>query len=93
MRKIWTIAKREYGAMVATKAFLISIALMPVLMFGGIFIASRAQKVGDVRDKVIVVVDGTGGLLSGDLEQSAANLQLYRRQRRINSGSNRQIHD
>jgi ABC-2 type transport system permease protein len=73
MRKIWTIAKREFGAMVATKAFLISIALMPVLMFGGIFIASRAQKVGDVRDKVIVVVDGTGGLLSGDIEQSAAS--------------------
>jgi ABC-type Na+ efflux pump permease subunit len=72
MRKIWTIAKREYGAMVATKAFLMSIALMPILMFGGIFFADRIQNMGDDVDKRIVIVDGSGGVVAGDLEQSAA---------------------
>ena len=59
-RKVWTIARREYGAMVATKAFLLSVTLMPVLMFGGIFVANRLSNVGDVKDKAIVLVDGTG---------------------------------
>ncbi len=70
MRKLWTIARREYGAMVATKAFLMSIALMPILMFGGIFVASRMENFGDVRDKTIVVIDGTGGTLATALEQA-----------------------
>ena len=70
MRKIWTIARREYGAMVATKAFLISITLMPLLMFGGIFVANRLQDVRDVDDKVVVVVDGSGALLD-DLQKAA----------------------
>lgn len=71
MRKIWTIAQREYSAMVATKAFLLSITLMPVLMFGGILVANRLKDVRDVSDKVMVLVDGTGGILFDDLEQTA----------------------
>jgi ABC-2 type transport system permease protein len=72
IRKVWTIAKREYGAMVVTKAFLISIALMPVLMFGSIFFASRMENMGDVTDKTIVIVDGSGGALAADLKHAAA---------------------
>ncbi len=71
MRKIWTIAQREYSAMVATKAFLLSITLMPVLMFGGILVANRLKNVRDVKDKVVVLVDGSGGVLFADLEQAA----------------------
>ena len=72
MRKIWTIARREYGAMVVTKAFLISIAFMPLLWFGGIVVATRFKDVRDVADQTIVIVDGSGGALFGDLEQAAA---------------------
>jgi hypothetical protein len=36
MRKTWVIACREFSAMVATKAFVISMTLMPLLMFGSI---------------------------------------------------------
>ncbi|MAT72305.1 MAG: hypothetical protein CMJ58_22605 [Planctomycetaceae bacterium] len=72
MRKVWTIARREYLAMVATKAFLMSIALMPVLMFGGMIVAGRLQNVTDTSVKTIVVADGTGGLLYDDLQQAAA---------------------
>ena len=44
IRKVWTIARREYGAMVVTKAFLVSIAFMPVLWFGGVIVGTRMQK-------------------------------------------------
>ena len=38
MQKILTIAKREYQALVRTKAFIISLLVMPVFALGGIFI-------------------------------------------------------
>jgi ABC-type Na+ efflux pump permease subunit len=69
MRKIWTIAVREYRAMVATKAFVITVTLMPVLMFGGIFVANRLEKIESPRAKTIVLADGTGGELFADLER------------------------
>src|SRR5688500_14830947 len=71
MRKLWTIAKREYGAMVATKAFLVSITLMPLMMFGGMLIASRMEKMGTKSDRTIVVADGSGGVLFDDLRKAA----------------------
>jgi ABC-2 type transport system permease protein len=71
MRKVWTIARREFAAMVATKAFLLSITLMPVLMFGGILLAGRMNKMGDTSDRRIAIADGTGGALFGDLERAA----------------------
>lgn len=70
MQKIWTIARREYGAMVATKAFLLSITLMPLLMFGGILMTNRLKDVRDVSDKVVVLVDGSAALFE-ELEQAA----------------------
>jgi ABC-2 type transport system permease protein len=72
MGKIYAIARREYSAMVATKAFLLSITLMPLLMFGGIIVAGAlANRTGDVSDRRIVIADGTGGELFGDLERAA----------------------
>lgn len=71
MHKIWTIARREYGAMVVTKAFLLSITLMPILMFGGIVVANRLKDVRDLSDKSIVIVDGSGGALFDELQQVA----------------------
>jgi ABC-2 type transport system permease protein len=73
MRKLLAIAVREYRAMVVTKAFLLSITLMPILMFGGIIVASRMGKMGDVSDRRIVVADGTGGELFAELEAKCAN--------------------
>src|SRR3954463_16588293 len=72
MRKMWIIARREYGAMVVTKAFLISIAFMPLLWFGGMLVATRFKDVRDVTDQTIVIVDGSGGALFDDIEQAAA---------------------
>jgi ABC-type Na+ efflux pump permease subunit len=57
--------------MVATKAFLLSISLMPVLMFGGIFFVARIGKMGDVSDKRLVIADATGGELFDQLQRAA----------------------
>lgn len=72
MGKIYTIARREFAAMVGTKAFLLSITLMPLLMFGGVLVATMLQnKMADVSDKRIVIADGTGGELFAELERAA----------------------
>lgn len=60
MRKIWVIAVREYRAMVGTKAFMLSIAMMPILMFGGLFAAELLKKFNQPEPRTIAVIDGTG---------------------------------
>jgi len=60
--KIWVIAVREYRAIVGTKAFVIAIVLMPVLMFGGIGVQKLLEgRVGPAERK-IAVLDSAGVL-------------------------------
>ncbi len=59
MRKILIIARREYQALVRTKAFIISLVIMPVFMFGGIFIQQFLSGRIDIGEKKVVVLDGT----------------------------------
>ncbi|MEM8736354.1 MAG: hypothetical protein AAGG44_19150, partial [Planctomycetota bacterium] len=63
MKKILTIAIREYKAMVATKAFLLSICMMPVLMLGGLFAVQFLNNVGEVKERKIAVADESGKIL------------------------------
>jgi ABC-2 type transport system permease protein len=60
VHKIAIIARREYQALVRTKAFIISLVIMPVFMFGGIFIQKFLAGRIDVGEKKVVVLDGTG---------------------------------
>ncbi len=62
MKKIIAIAVREYRAMVQTKAFLLSITIMPILMFGGIVAMNLLKNIGRAEERTIAVVDGTGKL-------------------------------
>jgi ABC-type Na+ efflux pump permease subunit len=62
MQKILTIARREYQAMVATKAFVIGIALMPVLMLGGMWIPGLLKGMERAEDRRIAIVDRSGQL-------------------------------
>jgi ABC-type Na+ efflux pump permease subunit len=62
MRKILIIAKHEYRAMVATKAFMLMLVLMPVMMGGGIFVQERLRQHVNLDEKRIVVLDETGVL-------------------------------
>jgi ABC-2 type transport system permease protein len=61
MRKILTIALREYRAAVLTKAFLVGLAMMPLLMGGSIIIQVLFKDVKSTKDKTFVVIDRTPG--------------------------------
>ncbi len=63
MRKLLVIAHREYAAMVATKAFLFTLIMMPILMFGGLFLMPKLSTLSGGKTQRIVVADGTGKLL------------------------------
>ncbi len=64
MYKLLIIAHREYAAMVATRAFLVTLVMMPVLMFGGLVLMPKLSALGGGRTDRIVVADETGQLLS-----------------------------
>ena len=58
--------------MVGTKAFLISIIMMPILMLGGLFAMQFLNNVGEIKERKIAVSDGTGQLLKAIGESAAA---------------------
>lgn len=61
MRKIWIIAVREYLATVRTKAFIIGIVMMPLLMSGGILVQIVSKRFEDRETKTYGVIDRTPG--------------------------------
>jgi len=71
MRKIIVIAVREYQAAVRTKAFIIMLVAMPVLMSGGVLAHVLLKDQVDTTDRVIAVLDHSGTLF--DSLQDAAN--------------------
>ncbi len=71
MKKILTIAAREYRAMVATRGFLISVIMMPILMLGSLFTMELMKQVSKTKDRHIAVIDHSGFLF--DELSSAAN--------------------
>src|SRR5262245_50582021 len=72
MRKVLVIAAREYKAAVRTKAFVIGLLLMPIMMGGSILVQMLVKNMRDTTDKHFVVVDRTGsGRLAAALERDA----------------------
>ena len=61
MRKTWVIAWREFNATVRTKAFLVGIVLMPVLMCGSVVVSIITEKLEDRSSQKIAIVDRTLG--------------------------------
>ena len=64
MFKLWIIAHREYVAMVGTKAFLFTLVMMPILMFGSLLAMPVLNRVSGGKTQKIVVSDGTGRLFA-----------------------------
>ncbi len=62
MSRILTIAQSEFATLVKTKAFIIGIVLMPVLMTGFFFFMSYAERQVDVERRPFAVIDHTGQL-------------------------------
>jgi ABC-2 type transport system permease protein len=73
MSRILTIAQSEFLTLVKTKAFLLGIFLMPVLMVGFFFFMNFAQKHVDVETRPFAVIDHTGVLY--DAVRSAAEVR------------------
>jgi ABC-2 type transport system permease protein len=59
MQKVFTVAKREFKAAVMTKAFLISIIMMPIMMGGSILIQFLTKDVKSTKDKHYVLINRT----------------------------------
>lgn len=62
MRKILAVAQREFAAMVATKTFLFTLIMMPILMFGAILAMPYLNKLGGGKERKIVIADASGKL-------------------------------
>ena len=71
MKRILVVAQSEFLTLVKTKAFLIGIFLMPVLMVGFFFFMQVAERQSDVEVRSFAVIDGTG-LLYEPLAEAAA---------------------
>lgn len=74
MRKMLTVAVREYRAMVATKAFILSLIVMPVLMFGGILALNLMNQLTKSETLRLAIWDPQD-LFFSDLQQAAAARQ------------------
>lgn len=61
MNKIRAIAMREYLASVRTKAFLITILLMPILMGGSLGVQLLFKQLDDAKEKKYALIDRTPG--------------------------------
>ncbi|HQR07519.1 MAG TPA: ABC transporter permease [Gemmatales bacterium] len=61
MNKVFTIAKREFKAAVMTKAFLVSIIVMPLMMGGSLLIQYVFRDSKSLEKKTFVVIDRTPG--------------------------------
>jgi ABC-2 type transport system permease protein len=60
--KVWTVAGVELSLLVRTRAFVITILLMPVIMIGSIGIQRLISKQVDTTPRKFAVIDGTGRL-------------------------------
>ena len=60
MNKSFVIALREYRAAVRSKAFVITLVALPVLMIGSSVAQFLLQDKVDTTDKTFVLVDRTG---------------------------------
>ena len=71
MRKVMVIAWREFNATVRTKAFVVGIVLMPILMCGSVVVSIVTEKLEDRESKTIAIVDRTPGGKIAPLLQTA----------------------
>lgn len=71
MRKMLTVAGREFRAMVATKAFFLSLVVMPVLMFGGMLVMNFMGRLTKSETLRVAVWDPNDVFVSDLIKASA----------------------
>ncbi|HPM23415.1 MAG TPA: ABC transporter permease [Phycisphaerae bacterium] len=75
MDKVFSVARREFLATVRTKAFVLSVVLMPGIIVGAIYGSEWAERVGREETRAvrrIAIDDQTGVVLPEFLQQVAA---------------------
>lgn len=76
MRRILVVAAAELGASVRTKAFIVSIVLMPILILGSILVQRLVDKHTDTTTRAFAVLDHTGVLYADLAERTEARNRL-----------------
>lgn len=71
MNKILIVASSEFGTLVRSKAFIISLVLMPVIMVGSILLVRATRDTRDDRPRRFAYVDHSG-VIGAYLESAAA---------------------
>ncbi|HZU37894.1 MAG TPA: hypothetical protein VFA18_18375, partial [Gemmataceae bacterium] len=72
MRKTLVIALRDYLAAVRTRAFLISMVFLPLMMGGSIGMSTYIEHLEATKEKVYAIVDHTPGQhIALDLQQAS----------------------
>lgn len=64
MDRVLTIAKSEFLSLVKTKFFILSVLLVPIMIGASVGFQLLAQKRLDKEDRIVAVIDHTGGLLA-----------------------------
>jgi ABC-2 type transport system permease protein len=64
MNKIWRVAVTEYLTAVRSKAFIVGVLALPILIAASVVLQQVGQRNRDVRDRRFAVVDRTGMLYS-----------------------------
>ena len=59
MRRMLTVARRDYNAAVKSKAFLVSLFIMPILMGGGLLVQLLLKDQVDTQEKRFAIMDRT----------------------------------
>ncbi|MGH9645533.1 MAG: hypothetical protein ACRD4E_01845, partial [Bryobacteraceae bacterium] len=67
MRRVLLIAKRDYLQTVLSKAYLVGLVLVPILI-GGSFLATSVAMRGNARDQRIAIIDHTGATASAVIQ-------------------------
>jgi ABC-2 type transport system permease protein len=76
LRKTLVVAAREYQTSVKSKAFVISLVVMPILMGGGIVAQVLLKDTGDISPRKLGVVDRTGKLFDALAAAAEARNEL-----------------
>ena len=69
-RKIWVVAATEFGTSVRTKAFIVGLLLLPILVGSSILLQMFVMRRVDTRTRTVAVVDRTEELYPA-IEQAA----------------------
>jgi ABC-2 type transport system permease protein len=60
MRKTLIVAQSEFATLVRSKAFLVSVVLMPIMMVGSVLLVRATKDTTDARDRKFAFVDYSG---------------------------------